>query len=339
MTLKEIGEFGFIERIRQGCLIRPEGVVRAIGDDAAAFASSADQVTLLTTDLLVERVHFLRHAISGLDLGHKALAVNLSDIAAMGGDPREAFVSIAIPADCGLAYLDAIYGGLTELAAEFEVNILGGDTTASKGDLIINVAVTGRVHEAELLRRDGARPGDLLVTTGPLGESRAGLHLILNQIPADTPGFRRLLDVHRRPQPHLREGRFLATSGAVHAAMDVSDGLGNDLAHILKQSAVGARIFADRLPISRDLKAFCHSFDFDPVQFAVAGGEDYVLLGAVDPRQAKAVMAAYQETFGASLFPIGEITTSGVGAVELVAADGRVMEIRDTGWDHFGAAP
>jgi thiamine-monophosphate kinase len=339
MTLKEIGEFGFIERIRQGCLIRPEGVVRAIGDDAAAFASSADQVTLLTTDLLVERVHFLRHAVSGLDLGHKALAVNLSDIAAMGGDPREAFVSIAIPADCGLAYLDAIYGGLTELAAEFEVNILGGDTTASKGDLIINVAVTGRVHEAELLRRDGARPGDLLVTTGPLGESRAGLHLILNQIPADTPGFRRLLDVHRRPQPHLREGRFLATSGAVHAAMDVSDGLGNDLAHILKQSAVGARIFADRLPISRDLKAFCHAFDFDPVQFAVAGGEDYVLLGAVDPRQAKAVMAAYQETFGASLFPIGEITTSGVGAVELVAADGRVMEIRDTGWDHFGAAP
>lgn len=333
MTLRSLGEFGFIERIRQGCLIRPEGVVRAIGDDAAAFATSADQVTLLTTDLLVERVHFLREAISGVDLGHKALAVNLSDIAAMGGSPREAFVSIAIPADCSLAYLEAIYAGMTDLARAHNVNILGGDTTASKGDLIINVALTGSVPEAELLRRDGARPGDLLVITGQIGESRAGLHLILNQIQADTPGLGRLLGAHLHPKPHLREGRFLATSGAVHAAMDVSDGLANDLAHILNQSGVGARLHADQLPISKDLKTFCDVFELDPVQFALAGGEDYVLLCTVDPENAAGLMSDYQETIGAPLTVIGEITAK--GGAEVVAVDGRRTSLEASGWEHF----
>ena len=132
MTLKDIGEFGFIDRIRKGCLIRPEGVVQAIGDDAAAFEAAPGQLILFTTDLLVERVHFLRSATTGFNLGYKALAVNLSDIAAMGGTAREAFVSIAVPADCELAYLEELYRGMQHLAGQYEVNLLGGDTTGSK---------------------------------------------------------------------------------------------------------------------------------------------------------------------------------------------------------------
>ena len=141
MKLDDIGEFGFIKKISRGCLIRPDNVIKSIGDDAAAFTVAPDQVSLITTDLLVERIHFIRNSISGSDLGYKSLAVNLSDIAAMGGIAREAFVSVAIPQDCPLEYMEAFYDGMKRLAARFDVNILGGDTTRSKEDLIINIVV------------------------------------------------------------------------------------------------------------------------------------------------------------------------------------------------------
>jgi thiamine-monophosphate kinase len=169
MNLNDIGEFGFIRRIRRGCITRPEGVLQGIGDDAAAFRSDGRLVSLVTTDLLVERVHFLREAISGYDLGRKSLAVNLSDIAAMGGTAREAFVSIAVPDGCALAYLEDIFQGMKDLARDHAVNILGGDTTFSLSDLIINVAVYGVVAENEMLTRAAARPGDVVFCTGCLG--------------------------------------------------------------------------------------------------------------------------------------------------------------------------
>ena len=233
MTLKDIGEFGFIKKISSGCLIRPQNIVKAIGDDAAAFRSDAGQLSLVTTDLLVERIHFLRDAISGFDLGYKSLAVNLSDIAAMGGTAREAFVSIAIPEDCPIGYLEDIYSGMKDLAAKYEVNILGGDTTSSKIDLILNVAVHGAVAEKEMLCRDAARAGDIIFSTGFLGDSKAGLHLILNHIAADSDELKSLLNAHLLPEPHLHEGHLLAKHPETHAAIDTSDGLSADLGHIL----------------------------------------------------------------------------------------------------------
>ncbi|MGD8952324.1 MAG: AIR synthase related protein, partial [Desulfobacterales bacterium] len=179
MKLKDIGEFGFIDRISRGCLIRPAGIVKAIGDDAAAFRSEPDLLNLVTTDLLVERVHFLRDAADGYCLGYKALAVNLSDIAAMGGTARNAFVSIAVPQEVSLDFLDELYRGMKSLAAEHEINILGGDTTGSSADLVINVVVTGTVAESDVLFRDKARIGDVIFSSGCLGDSRAGLHLVL----------------------------------------------------------------------------------------------------------------------------------------------------------------
>ncbi len=335
MNLKQIGEFGFIDKIRRGCLIRPADVVKAIGDDAAAFKTRTGQLALITTDLLVERVHFLREAISGFDLGHKCLAVNLSDIAAMGGEAREAFVSIAIPGDCPLEYLEALYDGMKQLAAEFEVNILGGDTTSSKADLIINVAVYGTVAAAELLGRDGARPGDVIFSTGPLGDSRAGLHLILNGIKADNTQLKALYQAHVRPAPQLREGRFLAGRPGVHAAIDTSDGLSSDLGHIAEQSRVGATLQAENLPISAALRSFCRRFNFDPVKFALAGGEDYTLLCTAAPGQAAALEKDFQNKFKRPLFRIGQINAG--GRLEMVFADGRTAPIKPAGWDHFKA--
>ncbi|MGD8344936.1 MAG: thiamine-phosphate kinase [Desulfobacterales bacterium] len=335
MSLKEIGEFGFIKKISRGCLIRPDTIVKAIGDDAAAFRTDPEQLTLITTDLLVERIHFLRQAISGFDLGHKALAVNLSDIAAMGGTAREAFVSIAIPDDCQLDYLDDIYDGIKHLAAKFDVNVLGGDTTRSRIDLIINIVIQGLVPEADILCRNAARPADTIFSTGFLGDSKAGLHLILNRIAANTEGLKSLLKAHNRPQPHLQEGRFLARQPGVHAAIDTSDGLSSDLGHIAEESRVGARLYADKIPISSSLKNFCGRFDFDPVDYALSGGEDYTLLCTIAPDRAEEIAHDFEKKFRRPLFAIGEITAD--KQLTLNYPDGQTRPIMPTGWDHFKA--
>ena len=333
MGIKDIGEFGFIDRISRGCLIRPGSILKAIGDDAAAFKTEANRLTLVTTDLLVERVHFLREATSGFNLGYKALAVNLSDIAAMGGTAREAFVSIAIPEDCSLKYLDDLYDGMKRLAAEFDVNILGGDTTSSKTDLIINVAVTGSVKESQILLRSTAQVGDIIFSTGYLGDSRAGLHLILNKTPADSFALKELFNAHILPKPYLREGVFLATCPDVHAAIDVSDGLSSDLGHILAESQVGARLYDHQIPISPHLLMFSSRFGFDPVEFALAGGEDYTLLCTVAADSADQIARDYHGEFNQSLYAIGEITDT--KRLELVKGDGSVHRLTPTGWDHF----
>ncbi|MGD8962783.1 MAG: thiamine-phosphate kinase, partial [Desulfobacterales bacterium] len=331
MSLKKIGEFGFIKKISRGCLIRPDTIVKAIGDDAAAFRNDPEQLALITTDLLVERIHFLREAISGFDLGYKALAVNLSDIAAMGGTAREAFISIAIPDVCQLDYLDDIYDGIKDLAAKFDVNVLGGDTTRSKIDLIINIVIQGMVPESEILCRDTARPADIIISTGFLGDSKAGLHLILNQIAANTQGLKTLLKAHNLPQPHLQEGRFLARQAGVHAAIDTSDGLSSDLGHIAEESKVGARLYADKIPISPNLKDFCARFDFDPVDYALSGGEDYTLLCTIAPDRAEDIAHDFENKFKRPLFAIGEITAD--KQLTLIYSDGKTKPITPTGWD------
>jgi thiamine-monophosphate kinase len=335
MNLKEIGEFGFIKKISRGCLIRPDNIIKAIGDDAAAFVTEPDRLTLITTDLLVERIHFLRNAISGFDLGYKSLAVNLSDIAAMGGTAREAFVSIAIPDDCQLDYLEAIYEGIKNLATRFDVNVLGGDTTSSKKDLIINIVVQGTVPKDELLCRDGARPGDLIFSTGYLGDSKAGLHLILNQIEANSKTLKALLKAHLLPQPHLHEGRFLARQPGVHAAIDTSDGLSSDLGHIAEESQVGARLFAEKFPISQNLEAFCTRFDFNPIDYALSGGEDYTLLCTIAAENADQIAGAFEREFKRPLFAIGEITAK--KQIDVIYPDGKTKPLIPTGWDHFKA--
>lgn len=333
MSLQKIGEFGLIDRIRPGCLIRPEGVVTPIGDDAAVFTTPERRLNLLTTDLMVERVHFLRNTISGIDLGHKSLAVNLSDIAAMGGTARDAYVSIAIPPDCSIGYVEDIYAGMRTLASEYDVNILGGDTTRSKTDLIINLAVTGLAEADALLLRSSAQPGDAVLSTGYLGDSRAGLHLILNRTKLETPGFKALLTAHLRPRPHLHQGHFLARQKGVHAAIDVSDGLSSDLNHVVTASRCGARLFADQIPLSAELREFCTRFEMDPVSFALAGGEDYTLLCTADAGTVDAIVHRFEKRFKLPLFVIGEMT--GTAGIDLVTTDGESTRIDSTGWDHF----
>jgi thiamine-monophosphate kinase len=333
VDLKDIGEFGFIERISRGCLIRPQNVIKAIGDDAAAFIPEPGQVILVTTDLLVERIHFLRNATSGFNLGYKALSVNLSDIAAMGGIAREAFVSIAIPENCSIDFLEDIYKGMKTLAAEFDVNLLGGDTTRSKVDLIINISVVGSAFEKGILYRNTARHGDIICSTGFLGDSRAGLHLIINDIEADSSELKALLDAHLLPKPYLQEGRFFARQDGVHALIDVSDGLSSDIGHIAKESNVGVRLYSEKIPVSNNLEKFCTRFDFDPVEYSLAGGEDYTLLCTISPEKVDNIAKDYMKRFRNPLYKIGEITDS--GKMEMVFLNGQIKSFAPSGWDHF----
>jgi thiamine-monophosphate kinase len=333
MELNQIGEFEFIKNISRGCVIRPDNVIRAIGDDAAAFTVTPDQVSLITTDLLVEQIHFIRTKITGFDLGYKSMAVNLSDIAAMGGVAREAFVSIGIPPRCPLDYIEAFYDGMKHLAARFDVNILGGDTTGSKHDLIINVVVHGTVERNKLLRRDTARPGDIIVTTGYLGNSKAGLYLILNNLPVDSTEMQALYRAHVLPQPHLLEGHFLANQSGIRATIDLSDGLSADLGHITQQSAVGAAIYAAEIPVSDELNKFCATFGFDPLEYALSGGEDYTLLCTLAPEKSEKIRQEFKKEFERPLFHIGEATDN--GRVEIIYPDGTAKPVSPAGWDHF----
>jgi thiamine-monophosphate kinase len=283
--------------------------------------------------LLVERIHFIRKSISGFDLGHKSLAVNLSDIAAMGGQAREAFVSIGIPLTCPLDYLKAVYDGIKHLAAKFNVNILGGDTTRSEVDLIISVVVYGTVEKNRLLRRDAAEPGDIIFSTGNLGDSKAGLHLILNNLPVDSTETKTLYRAHVLPEPHLREGRFLAGQSGIRAAIDVSDGLSSDIGHITEQSELGATIYATQIPISDSLKTFCAAHGFDPLEYALGGGEDYILLCTAAPQNADEIAHNFQRRFKRPLFRIGKTTAE--CRLEVVYANGTSRAISPRGWDHF----
>ncbi|MBM4328690.1 MAG: thiamine-phosphate kinase [Deltaproteobacteria bacterium] len=334
MKLKEIGEFGFIDRVAPLGRIRAEGVVKGIGDDCAVVAVDGPDYLLVTTDLLVERVHFLMDWAPAEVIGRKALAVNLSDIAACGGIPLDAFISLAIPEDLDVEWLDGFYQGMRGLADSFRVNLLGGDTTGSKSDLVINVAVTGRVPCDQVLLRHTAREGDVIAITGPLGESAAGLEILLGKLQLPPQVAAPLVAAHLEPRPHLPEGRFLASSGACTSAIDVSDGLSSDLGHLCQDSGVAAVVYEDRIPVSLPLARFAELTSRNPIEIILSGGEDYVLLVALKHNMAEDLQRrAHQQ--GMRLHPIGEFI-AGRG-MELVRRNNTREPFGPRGWDHFRA--
>jgi thiamine-monophosphate kinase len=330
MDLKDIGEFGFIDRIKPETLVRPEGVIKGIGDDCSVFRTRGDLVALLTTDMLVEGVHFQRERIPPYTLGRKSIAINLSDIAAMGGNPREALISIAIPETVPVEYLDSVYEGMKSMAREFGVNLLGGDTTSSPSHLVINVALVGEAREEEVLYRSGAEPGDVLFLTGPVGASAAGLDsLLMNR---SFEGQDVLLEAQFDPQPHVQAGRIISGLRVAHSLIDVSDGLAGDLGHICTESKVGAIVEEGKIPTTEPFRAYCNRFGLDPMHLAMHVGEDYVLLGTV-PAESSSKLKRALEAGGCAFFPIGRIV--GAAGIQLVGRDGSGRVIRPSGWDHF----
>ncbi len=330
MKLKEIGEFGFIDRIKNGCFIREKNVIKAIGDDCCVFRTSSNLVTLLTTDMLVENIHFLREPMSTFKLGRKSLAVNISDIAAMGGTPREAVISIAIPDSINVEYLDSLYNGMKAIAGEFDVNLLGGDTTASPQHLVINISLVGEIAEDEILYRSGAKAGDKIFLTGTIGSSAAGLDLILSN--REFEKGEELIEAHFNPLPHIKAGRQIAISKLANSMIDVSDGVASDLGHICIESNLGAVIDESQLPVTELFKNYCKEFNLDFEKLSLHVGEDYVLLGTV-PAENSAKLSAILNANGCQLYIIGEMING--SGIKIKGFDGNLRPIKASGYDHF----
>lgn len=292
MEIKELGEFGLIDRIKEQFPV-PEGVT-GIGDDCAVLPQRDGLRTLVSTDMLVEGTHFLLDDISPYRLGWKSAAVNISDIAAMGGRPVATFLSLALPTDGRIdsEWADEFICGYKTVSERFGVTLLGGDTTSSDMRLCINVTVLGEAAPDRIKTRDAARVGDLVCVTGTLGDSGAGLRIVLERassgkVPetsAVSDSVREYLVArHYEPMPCVEQGLILGACPGVHAMMDISDGIASDLRHIMKASGVGAEIDVDALPLSTELIEFCRRNALDANEFALASGEDYQLLFTMDP--------------------------------------------------------
>jgi thiamine-monophosphate kinase len=339
-TVAEAGERALLRRFRERIPAGP-GVVVGIGDDAAAVETTP--LTLVTTDSLVEGVHFRREWSPPHLLGRKALAVNLSDVAAMGGRARYATVSLALPADLTLGFLDGIYDGLLERASGSGVAIVGGNVAATGGPMVVDVTLLGDAGRS-VLRRAGARAGDLVAVTGTLGGAAAGLRLLRDSVRLRAGGgldwsgpwahlraddVERAVRAHLDPAPPVALGAALGGAGLVHAAIDLSDGLSGDLLHVCEESGVTAEVDAEALPID---PAAARIGEDGGLALALDGGEDYQLLLAV-PEAGLPALRALAAASKAAVTVIGAFAEGGRGVS--LRANGAVRPLRPASHEHF----
>ena len=308
VTVADLGERALIARIRARIPPAPPSVVVGIGDDAAVVAPDRGALTVVTTDALVDGVHFDLRFASAADVGHKALAVNLSDLAAMGAAPRHALLSLALPRARRVADVDALVDALLVLAGQHHTTLVGGNITGSTGPLFVEVTVTGSVKRRRVLTRGGARPGDLVYVSGQIGGAAAGL-AALRDTPDDTASTTdRCRQRYRRPEPRVRLGLALGRNRAARACIDLSDGLADAVYQVTDASGVGARLEADRIPIDAQAREWFVRAGADPVTAALAGGEDYELAFTAPPAF-RGRLAHVRRLIGdLPLTPIGVIT-------------------------------
>jgi thiamine-monophosphate kinase len=334
--LRDIGENRLVCRFRTlATAALTSGVLLGPGDDAAILRLPPGRVALLTCDMMVEDIHFRRAWISPWQLGWKAMAQNLSDIAAMGGEPGFAVASLALPGTADKGTADGISEGLIAAASRYGAALVGGDLVGSPGPIAVDVSVLGWVEEKAALQRRGARPGDRLLVTGTLGASAAGLQALLQgRQQEDDPHFRQALTAHHEPQPRLKEGRAIALSRAATAMMDLSDGLAADLPRLCTESGVGAKLFLAQVPVAEACRAVAAGLGLDPVSLAVSGGEDYELLFTCPAEAVARMRAVVAEAGGLSATEIGEI----VDGPAIIALDpqGRSVPLAQ-GFDHFAS--
>ncbi len=342
MKLSELGEFGLIEKIRK-IAGRPALPVKiGIGDDAAALKVSSASILLATTDMLLEGVHFDLTYTDFYSLGWKSAAVNLSDIAAMGGFPRFCLSSLGIPGSVTADQIASFYRGCNALLRAWKTVLVGGDTCSSRKDLVINMMVLGETGKGTIVTRAGAKPEDRIFVTGTLGDSAAGWEILKKgskgrglkavNSPSSVRNHRtaiaELVRKHLRPEPRVAWGRKIALSRCAHAMIDISDGLSSDLAHICEQSGVGALIAAEKIPLSPKLRKIAGYLEKPPLHYALSGGEDYELLITVPPRSIRKL-----HSLGLPVTEIGEITRA--RTMLIVDGEGATAPLFPTGYNHF----
>lgn len=297
MKLRKLGETGLIERLAK--------YVKGIGDDCAVIRISKKKYLLITIDMLLEDIDFKLKEATPYQIGWKSLACGLSDIASMGGTAKYAVISLGLPGKLSVEFVDELYRGIKALAKKFDVEIIGGDTNSSK-KFVIDVAVLGFVGPDKVVLRSGARSGDIIYVTGTLGGSyKSKRHLTFT--------------------PRLKEARYLVNNFKITSMIDISDGLSTDLNHIAKESGVGACVYEELIPVSKDAKG---------VNAALNEGEDFELLFTMPLREARRLARKDPELNGVMISQIGEILDKKIG-VKIITPDGKVKDLKPKGFSHF----
>jgi thiamine-monophosphate kinase len=333
MQIKDIGEFSLISRIAKIVGVHDKDVIVPLGDDAAVVKLDSSRYTIFATDILIQDVHFSLQFGSPRQLGYRALAVNVSDVAAMAGLPRFAVVSLGVRDRTEVSMVEELYEGMKEAADDYGMDIVGGDTS-SAAQTVINVAVIGEV-EPELLRtRSEARVGDTILVTGFLGASAAGLELLLNPREGRLSEWdEELRRRHLLPVARIREARIASRLGA-RAMEDISDGLIAEVTHICEQSRVGARVHTGAVPVARGLEEVAQGVHKCSLDFALGGGEDYELVLTAPQELAQAIASAVESQTGTKVSIVGEITPPEEEITFLDDA-GQRIDVASKGYEHF----
>jgi thiamine-monophosphate kinase len=324
-------EFAFIRALLTNRPVFGEQIEVDVGDDAAVARPRYGSSLVMTCDTMVETIHFLRKTMDPQDIGWKLLASNLSDLAAMGATPTYALCSLAIPPTWNHIEVQEIVQGMYLLAEKTRVTLIGGDTVRTPEALVLTLTLLGEVPQGKALLRTSARPGDLIFVTGTLGDSAAGLHLLLKK-PTLVPDFPALIRAHQRPQPQLEIGQWLMRSGYQPACDDISDGLGQETWEIAEASGVSLVMDQDQIPLSADVRRLAQQEGIDPYHLAWSGGEDYQLLGTICP-DGWEELNHFAQTKGFFVTKIGKVE-AGEPCV-IIEKNGKREMAPKSGYNHF----
>jgi thiamine-monophosphate kinase len=332
MRLSDVGEFGLIKNIRSICPNSGERILLGIGDDAALVQSRPDYSLLLTTDALTEGIHYdLRYVPMDM-LGWKSLAVNLSDVAAMGGIPVCCLVTIGLPNIWSVENVQSLYQGIARCAKRYDCPVVGGDTVKIRSGSFINISVLGEVRSGKELRRSGAKSGDLLCVTGELGGARTGLEVLQSkntQMHSYTNSVTRFLE----PKPRLDEAGALIREMEITSMIDISDGLTSEIKHLCEESILGCLVFEESIPVSEETSLWALKKGAPPVQFAMESGEEYELLFTVDRNILNRMDRGSSSTEIPTFSIIGEMKPRDDGIK--IRKDSEIRPLTIGGWDHY----
>ncbi|MBU2599822.1 thiamine-phosphate kinase [bacterium] len=327
IRLKDLGEINLIERFRNNISYPHSKIILGIGDDAAVVKNRANKYLVATTDFFIEDVHFDLKFSTFYQIGWKATAVNLSDIAAMGATPKYLLLSVGLPEDLAISSWDEICKGILDLSSKFKVHIIGGDMVKSH-KLLINITLLGEVAKDGYVSRRGIKRGEKLAVTGCLGDSKAGLNILKNQLDINKKEREILINKHLFPYPKIKEGLIISKYKVASSMMDISDGLSSELYRLAQENEVGFKLYEEKIPCSPALLAFSQKTQGNPVEMALSGGEDYELLFTCQEERLKILQKAK-----INYFIIGEVLPE--KEIIILKKGGFIEKVERSGYEHF----
>lgn len=333
MKIKDIGEFEFIERVARILPLPGKKVIVGIGDDCAVYDTGGDKYSLVTTDMLIENIHFSREYATGYQIGWRAMACNISDIASMGGTPTVAVISLGVSKDTEVEWIQDIYKGMQAITEKYKFDIVGGDTVTAN-ETVLNIALLGEVSVSHLCLRSNAKIGDAILVTGDFGGADAGLKILQKKIKLDDESFKYVTERHLLPEPRLIPGEIIGAQPYHRAMTDSSDGLAADLRNLSLASGVGMQVEIEEIPIHPTTRKAAAALQQAPLDLALYGGEDYELVFTAPKENAAKLQKQVKKETGIEVTQIGEVVSPDEKIV-LVDKHGIETQLTKFGYEHF----